>query len=583
MAFCSFSKDNEGNSYVTVENKFITKYLPEADGFAVKVYLYGLYLCKNDSSDFGIKSMAEVLRVPESKIKDAFTFWEDYDLVEIISKEPFAVQYLPVKSAVGRPKKVRYEQYADFNKELQRKMQKVGKFVSSNDYLKYMRFLEENAMQPQALLLIAEYCINKQGEAVSPSYIFNKAKKLLQNGYSTYEQVERELSSYNAHEGDLIAVFVALGSQQRTPDEGDYSLYRKWTETLGFTKEGILAAAKRVKRGNMNTLDLTLEDLYEKRKTEAKEIEEYLDAWELLVNLTFRIGRKLGVKVSNPATYIEEYVERWVAYGFEDSSLLDVALFCLKTDQGDFVSMNSTLEKLFADGIVNKESVKAVLKERNDELKLFIKIREICGSIRKNLTNLSMIRTWRDWKFNDEMVLEAAKRSTTSANPIHYMNKILSDWKQAEIFDVKSIPETLSGSTGSGKPSGALGAYAGFINANVEAANAKSDRDRYYALLREKAQSRADKFLAKANGNERFKQISSALSKMEFALAKAEIQEPNKLPALQEEKQALLSERAELLTTLGIKESDFLPDYTCKKCSDTGFLPSGAVCGCYKA
>ena len=45
MAFCSFSKDND-NAYTIVENKFITKYLPEADGFAVKVYLYGLFLCE---------------------------------------------------------------------------------------------------------------------------------------------------------------------------------------------------------------------------------------------------------------------------------------------------------------------------------------------------------------------------------------------------------------------------------------------------------------------------------------------------------------------------------------------------------
>ena len=61
MAFCSFSKDNDSN-YTIVENKFITKYLPEADGFAVKVYLYGLYLCGNTSTDFSIRSMAEVLK-----------------------------------------------------------------------------------------------------------------------------------------------------------------------------------------------------------------------------------------------------------------------------------------------------------------------------------------------------------------------------------------------------------------------------------------------------------------------------------------------------------------------------------------
>ena len=200
MAFCSFSNDCDDNSYVAVENKFITKYLPEADGFAVKVYLYGLYLCKNPVSDFSLSAMAEVLKTTEEKIQEAFAFWEDYDLVAIVSKVPFAVEFLPVKSATGRPRKVRYEQYADFNKELQRKLGRVGKFVSSGDYVKYMRFLEETSLQPQALLLIAEYCINKQGDAVSPSYIFNKARKLIRGGALTYEQVERELSSYHLNE-----------------------------------------------------------------------------------------------------------------------------------------------------------------------------------------------------------------------------------------------------------------------------------------------------------------------------------------------------------------------------------------------
>ena len=200
MAFCTFSKDLD-NGYTIVDNKFITKYLPEADGFAVKVYLYGLYLCENRETDFSISSMAEVLNISEENIRQAFAFWEDFDLVQVLAQDPFTVQYLPVRTAVGKPKRIRYEQYADFNKELQRKMQKVGKFISANDYVKYMHFLEENTLQPQALLLIAEYCINKQGENVSPSYIFNKAKKLIRAGLTTYEQVEKELSNYNAQIG----------------------------------------------------------------------------------------------------------------------------------------------------------------------------------------------------------------------------------------------------------------------------------------------------------------------------------------------------------------------------------------------
>ncbi len=575
MAFCTFSKDTD-NGYTIVETKFITKYLPEADGFAVKVYLYGLYLCENNDSDFSIRSMAEILKATEQQIADAFAFWEDYDLVQILNKNPFTVQYLPVKSAVGRPKKIRYEQYADFNKELQRKMQKVGKFISSNDYVKYMHFLEENTIQPQAFLLIAEYCINKQGESVSPSYIFNKAKKLIRLGYTTYEQVEKELSSYNAHEGDVLAIFTALSLFQRTPDESDYSLYKKWTETQGFSKDGILLTAKRLKRGSMTSLDLTLEELFQKGKTEAKELEIYLTDRETLANLTFRIGRKLGVKIQNPATYIDEYVETWYNYGFEESSLLDIALFCLKTARNDFNSMNELLHSLFTSGIVSKESVKLFLKEKNDELKLFTKIQDICGTLRKNTANLSLIKTWRDWKFDDAMILEAAKRSATSANPIPYINKILSDWKQSEIYAIKDIPApTQLSSTSSNR------GY-GYVDPKIEAVNAKADRERYYALLREKAQTKAEKFLAKANANARFKEITAELSRMEIDLAKAEVFQPETLPTLERKKADLLAERKALLSSMGIDEAQLSPQFSCVKCSDTGFLPSGAACACYQ-
>ena len=577
MAFCSFSKDFD-NAYTIVENKFITKYLPEADGFAVKVYLYGLFLCENTETEFGVRSMAEVLKTTEEKIQEAYAFWEDYDLVEILSKEPFTVQYLPVRTAVGKPKKVRYEQYADFNKELQRKMQKVGKFISANDYIKYMRFLEENAIQPQAFLLIAEYCINKQGEAIAPAYIFNKAKKLIRGGCTTYEQVEKELSNYNAHEGDLLAIFNALSLFQRTPDETDYALYTKWTEKLGFSQAAILAAAKTRKLRSMNSLDLTLDELAEKGKTEAKEVENYLADRETLANLTFRIARKLGAKIQNPATYIDEYVEKWYTYGFEESSLLDIALFCLKTDRGDFDNMHEIVSSLFKDGVVSAEGVKAFLKEKNDELKLFTKIQAICGGLRKSAANLSLVNTWRAWNFSDEMILEAAKRSASGSNPIPYMNKILSDWKQKSVFTLQDIPSVSTQSGG-----GNSATRGGYTNPTVEAANAKSDRERYYALLREKAQTRAEKFLAKANENQRFKEITAELSRMEFALAKAEVFEPAKLPALEEQKAALLTERKAILSGLGIEEAQLVPQFSCGRCQDTGYLKSGVACNCYKA
>lgn len=233
MSFCSFSKDYAENDYTLIENRFLTKYMPESDGFFVKVYLYGLFLCQNTASDFSVASMAEVLKTTEDKIRDAFCFWENYDLVEILSKEPFSVSYLPVRTATGRPTRINYSRYADFNKELLRKMSSVGKDVGYAQSVKYMQFLDENEMQPQAFLLIVEYCISKQGEAVSPAYIFNKAKKFIREGLYTYEQVEKALSSYNAHEKELLALFAAM-KIAGAPDESDYAAYTRWTEEKGF-------------------------------------------------------------------------------------------------------------------------------------------------------------------------------------------------------------------------------------------------------------------------------------------------------------------------------------------------------------
>ena len=124
MAFCTFSKEFSDSAFTFVENRFIQKYLPEANDFAVKVYLYGLYLCQSSAEELSARSLAEILGTDEEHIVNAFEYWQDYDLVQILCKAPLTVQYLPVRSAVGKPKKVRYDKYADFNKEMQKKMQK---------------------------------------------------------------------------------------------------------------------------------------------------------------------------------------------------------------------------------------------------------------------------------------------------------------------------------------------------------------------------------------------------------------------------------------------------------------------------
>ncbi len=576
MAFCTFSKEFSDNAFTFVENRFIQKYLPEANDFAVKVYLYGLYLCQSSSEELSARSLAEILGTDEEHIVNAFEYWQDYDLVQILCKDPLTVQYLPVRSAVGKPKKVRYDKYADFNKEMQKKMQKVGKHIDYRDSVKYMQFLEENDIQPMAFLLITEYCIAKDGEAITPHHVFNKAKKFIRDGIKTYEQVETALGNYNENEKYIEELFSLLAINRRI-DESDYTLYSSWLR-MGFEKGGIRSAAKYLKKGKMSTLQLVIEELAEKEKFSAKDVTDYLTERDALSNLTFRIGRKLGAKIANPATYIDEYVEKWIAHGFEESSLLDIALHCMKCGHGDFPSMHEQVEKLFSDGLVDTASVKDFLQARSVDLKLLTKIGEYCAGIKPTANNLSLLHTWREWGFSDEMILEAAKRSANSSAPVPYINRILSEWKRAEYHTVADLAKDEKPE----KPTSSQPGVPSYIAQNIEAANAKAQREKYYADKREKAQSVADRYATKANSNPRFGIVEKALSKLNMELAKAEIFTPDQLPILQKQQADFHTERSKILSALGIEEWQLTPQYECKKCSDSGFTSSGKACDCYK-
>ena len=50
MSFCTFSKENSKLGKTFIDNQFVVNFLPDAPADAVKVYLYGLYLCQNSEN-----------------------------------------------------------------------------------------------------------------------------------------------------------------------------------------------------------------------------------------------------------------------------------------------------------------------------------------------------------------------------------------------------------------------------------------------------------------------------------------------------------------------------------------------------
>lgn len=491
MSFSTFSKEITANMYTSVENQFITKYLPQADGDCVRAYLYGLYLCQC-AEDFDAENAAKLLGIPPDKFVDIFVFWEECDLVRVLSRNPLYVEYLPVNAAIGKPKSIRPEKYAEFNREFYKILQRAKKDFKPYEMQRILEFLENSPMQQQAFLLVAEYCVRKDGEKLTANHILNKANKLCKERKYTYEQVEQDFADFNSRKKEITA-FV------------------------------------------------------------------------------FKTARKLNVNVQNAGAYGEEYAEKWLERGYDEKSLLALANFCLSLGYG-FPEMDHLLGGLYKKGIADSESLTAYCAAQKKPLELIQRIQSVCGMIKKTQSALDTVATWLGWGFSDEMILEAARRSANASSPLPYMNKLLTEWMKLGIYKVSEIPEKTVKST----------VQTDYRTEAAIAADMHSNREQFYAKLRRKAISKAEKARSLAEKDEMFKTAEATLKKGEIELARAEIFAPETVAKINERLADAKKMRTEALLRLKLTEGDLQPKFACEKCSDTGFLPDGKMCDCYK-
>lgn len=456
MAFCSFAKEAGKSLTTSIDNSFFTDYLTEADGEAVKVYLYGLYLCRNNEGEFTLTDMAKALFADEEKIKDCFRYWEEFDAVSVTSDDPFLVKYLPL-TTYGRPKKFRSGKYDDFNKSMQSLI--TDRMISTNEYAEYISVMEDYNIRPDAMLMIAKYCVDTSGTSVSGRYIINKARKLAMQRITTVEAVEAELSDYNSSSAEVQKVLTAIGIKRKA-DIDDFNYFSKWTSELMFTPASVIFAAKKFKAKTLQRLDGVLMELYGAKKFSEKEISDYFDKKEEVASLSKEITRKLSVYYEIIQPVVDTYINPWLSLGFEKDSLLFIADFCFKRRRRTLESMDETVKNLYKQGLVTQSAIASYLKKRGLDEEFIKDIFALTGEDRKpNEWDRKTLAAWREWGFSDDMIKAAAPFAAGKSSPMVYINAILGDWKSKGIFSPDKIPEEKqSVKQNSGKNNG-VGAY----------------------------------------------------------------------------------------------------------------------------
>lgn len=556
---CCFSKEFSASSFTGVENTFINEYLPSASGDYVKVYLYGLFLCQNPSIEKSLYDIAEHLSLSEQTVIEAFTYWEDFGAVTLLSKDPLSVTYNPLRAqSGGKVRKYKPEKYADFTKSLQ--LLFPDKMISTGEYTEYFHVMESYSMKPEAMLMLAKYCIDLKGNSISYKYVIKVAKDFANRGLTSIEQVELELSSFVTKTAELSSILKAM-SIKRMPDHDDAKLLKKWTEELDFEFESILFAAKKLKKASMEKLDNFLLELHATKCFSPREISDFIDKKQAIYDLAIKINKALSIYVEVLEPVIENYTNRWLSFGFESDALLFIANECFKTGKNTLADMDETVETLRQLGVISLSSVGDYYEnqKRTDE---FIKkfLMTVGLNRRPNSWDRENISIWKSWNFTEEMILEAGKLAAGKSSPIPYVNGILSNWKNNDVFTLSSLNEVAITSVGD---------------------NSQENYNREYERRRSLAHSRAQKNSETAMSLDGFALIYGRLNGIEKDLAFAELSgNSDSLAKLENEKNKLTLKAEEILKTVGLTLRDLSPKYACEKCNDTGYIGTHR-CDCF--
>ncbi|MBP3345337.1 MAG: DnaD domain protein [Clostridia bacterium] len=444
MAFCKYSTEFIASSKTELDNIFINDYLPFAKPQDVVVYVYGLYICGSSSFDNSFENFAKTLNMTEEEVVQSFEYWEEQGLVQLVRTNPIGVTYVPLKNVLSANKLYKPDKYTLFNQQANDIF--MGKrAISKHEYQEYYDFLERYHFEPEALLMIMQYCVETKKSAVGYSYILTVAKNWAAEGITTTPQVEERLQKFEEKSPEMTEIFACLGIK-RAPYVEERALLNKWLNEYGFNFEVILHICKNQKKTRLSfeRLDGILTKYYEMNLFSSVEIDDFEKEKKEMYTIAKDVSKALGLYYENLETVVENYILKWINMGFDKALLFEVAEYCFKTSIRTLDGMDRTIAKLFKLGIL---SCSAFAQYMGAILALDDKIQTILDklSVNRNVNYIDRenYKTWTEvWKISDSLIEHAITLAKGKENPLKYLSRVLADWHEKGIKTVEEAKNT---------------------------------------------------------------------------------------------------------------------------------------------
>jgi len=450
MAFCKYSSSFIGNSSINIDGRFLNDYLPFAPENFLKVYLFGLLKCQNSAgADNNLENFVNVLGLTDEEIMRAFEYWQEQNLVQILEVSPVEIRYLPVKDAIRNGKKIENKKYSSFVTEIQEII--TGRQIGPNEFYKYIDFIESYNFQPCDFNMIVKYCVERKGDSINSNYILTVARVWADEGVRTAEKIEEKIENLTLTTSDISQVAKALKFKGNLSIEHQ-QLYEKWTKSFGFSLSNILLLSKKVsaktKNYSFEMLDKLLAKYFELKLMSFGEMEEYEANKSDMTALSREVNKAIGIYYESVENEINTYILPWLAKGFNEQTLVQIANFCFKNNVRTLDGMDLTVQKFHKLGLTSMSGINNYLVE---VLSLDSRIKIVLSALnldrRVNSFDRAFFKTWTEvYHFEEDTIMYATELSKDKMNALKYANALLTNWHDlglTKLCDIKKQKTTV--------------------------------------------------------------------------------------------------------------------------------------------
>ncbi|MCK5130424.1 MAG: DnaD domain protein [Clostridiales bacterium] len=446
MPIVSFQEGNELYDITPIENIFILEYMQNAPGEYVKVYLLGLLKCYHAKENYTISRMASDLSISDDEVKQAFTYWAQFGLVEILSRRPYEVSFLNIKKTMQKTKGPRVNLYT--HQPLVLALQKIfgGKRLLGPSEINFvMEWVDEWKVPPEVIILITNWCVSMKGERIRFSYVNKVLSDIYDQDLTTYTQVEDYIHQTDTKMSGATAV-LKTWNMNRLPTADEVELYRKWTQDYNVHKDAIREAQKQmtgINNPNYKYLDSLIEKLYKNNIKSANDAVKYFMENEGHRKNAKEIYSRLGgLRLTDER--MKRY-EGWRNMGFSQYALLTAADALSHEGYKSPDDLNNTLIRWHKQVLISDKKIDAymaTIKASAQQVSLLLEAWEE-NRAPKNYERRIYL-SWIQKELPKKLIDLACKKAENAKDKMVYADRILSNWVEQGIKTIQQAQKQTS-------------------------------------------------------------------------------------------------------------------------------------------